>query len=40
MFFENPKQRGWIEVVLGEKDAYEPLCRHCFERAVAERRKE
>ena len=27
-------------VVLGEKDAYEPLCRHCFERAVAERRKE
>lgn len=27
-------------VVLGEKDAYEPLCRHCFERAMAERRKE
>ena len=26
-------------VQLGEKESYEPLCRHCFERAVAEERK-
>lgn len=27
-------------VMLGEKESYEPLCRHCFERATAEERHE
>ena len=27
-------------VMLGEKESYEPLCRHCFERVAAEERQE
>lgn len=26
-------------VMLGEKESYEPLCRHCFEKAMEEERQ-
>jgi thymidine kinase len=28
------------QVMLGEKDEYEPLCRHCYQKAIAEERRD